>query len=53
MKLSYKEKEQVLATSKAQSILSSRQSSRKGSMDISRVMDDGGPDALVTKAKTI
>jgi pre-rRNA-processing protein TSR1 len=41
VKVSQKEKEKVMATSKAQSIISSRKSSRRGSMDVSRSMIPG------------
>lgn len=36
VKVSQKEKEKILSTSKAQSIMSSRKSSRRGSMDVSK-----------------
>jgi hypothetical protein len=44
LKLSHKEKEKVLSTSTAQSIVSSRQSSRKGSLDVSLVSGSGDPE---------
>lgn len=53
MKLSYKEVEKVLGTSKAQSIISSRQASRRGSLDVSRVMENGEQNGYVQSAKTI
>mmetsp|Transcript_11217 Transcript_11217/g.15384 ORF Transcript_11217/g.15384 Transcript_11217/m.15384 type:complete len:101 (-) Transcript_11217:1140-1442(-) len=47
LKLSHKEKEQVLSTSRAQSIVSSRKSSRRGSFD------SNAPMTIDANSKTV
>ena len=42
VKVSQKEKEKILSTSKAQSLMSSRMSSRRASMDVSRTGQSAG-----------
>jgi len=57
MKLSAKEKDQVMSTSKAQSIVSSRKSSRRSSLDadetpVKQVIDpENKPKSLETKER--
>lgn len=46
MKISHKEKEKVMATSKAQSIINSKVNTRKGSMDISRTSSSGNMEDI-------
>lgn len=53
MKISQKEKDKVLSTSKAQSLMSSKYNSRKGSMDSSRIIDGSSTASKAIQQSTL